>query len=80
MEVTNPARPSLATVAAPAPVAQKVYPSSGPELVAFVAVQNPERLAAGVGGNDRVAQWWMARPARTPFPRRIASNGIGLSP
>ena len=51
----NPARPSLATVAAPAPVAPKVYPSSGPELVAFVAAQYPERLAAGVGGDDRVA-------------------------
>lgn len=55
MEVMNPARPSLATVAAPAPVAPKVYPSSGPELVAFVAAQYPERLAAGVGGDDRVA-------------------------
>ena len=55
MEVSNPARQALTTLSAPSPVAPKQYPSSGPELVAFVAAQYPERLAAGVSGDERVA-------------------------
>ena len=55
MEVSNPARPTLTAVAAPAPSVPKQYPSSGPEVVAFVAAQYPERLAAHVGSAERVA-------------------------
>ena len=57
LEVSNPARPTLAELSAPAPApaAPKPYPSNGPDIVAFVAARNPERLAAGVGGDQRVA-------------------------
>lgn len=56
MEVTRPARPMFVTAGAPAsPPAPKQYPSNGPELVAFVGARYPERLVAGVGGDERIA-------------------------
>ena len=38
-----------------APGAATVYPGTGPEVVAYVAARYPERLAAGVGHAERVA-------------------------
>ena len=57
LEVSNPSRPTLAELSAPAPApaAPKQYPSNGPDIVAFVAGHYPERLAAGVSGEQRVA-------------------------
>jgi hypothetical protein len=57
LEVSNPARPTLTELSAPAPApaAPKQYPSNGPDIVAFVAARYPERLAAGIGGEQRVA-------------------------
>ena len=59
LEVANPSRPTLTELAAPAPppapAAPRQYPSNGPDLVAFVAGRYPERLAGGIGGDERVA-------------------------
>jgi hypothetical protein len=38
-----------------APVAPTRYPSTGPELIAFVSARYPEKLAAGVSHEERVA-------------------------
>jgi hypothetical protein len=55
-EVSSPARPTIVTAGPPAPPDDpKPYPSNGPELVAFVAARHPERLVAGVGGDERIA-------------------------
>jgi hypothetical protein len=56
LEVANPGRPTPLIAPAAAPETPKTqYPSNGTDLVAFVAGRFPDRLAAGVSYDDRVA-------------------------
>jgi hypothetical protein len=56
---------SVATVAAadpaPTPAPQIQYPHDGPSIVAYVAAQYPEKLAAGVSLDERVANMQFLR-------------------
>jgi len=55
-DASSPTRPSaLNAVAEGPPTSRPVYPSTGPALVAFVAERHPDRLAADVSADERVA-------------------------
>jgi hypothetical protein len=51
---SSPAAPTQVVAVEDHPVNPVVYPSTGPEVVAYVAAAYPERLAAGVGHDQRV--------------------------
>jgi hypothetical protein len=53
----------LTEIAPPAPPAPeaKVYPSTGPDVIAYVAATYPERLVAGVSREDRIANMQFLR-------------------
>ena len=48
-------------VAQTVPATRAKYPSTGPELIAFVAERYPEKLAAGVSRDERVANMQFLR-------------------